>query len=353
MENLDDPQTYSSLDPSRLSDRLDDLPRQCEEAWQQVSAASLPDLSTRNGHVIICGMGGSAIAGDLVSDLAAAQGLPPVTVVRDFRLPFVPNNRTLVVVCSYSGNTQETLSLFHEAAGTDAAVVVVTRGGTLAHLAAEGGIPILKVDAAGEPRSAVGYNLMLLLGLLRRSHLIRITDEEARSAMEAMSQQINRVGIAVPLKENLAKQLAVEINGQLPVVYGGGLFKGVARRWKSQFNENAKVWAFFETIPELLHNSVEPYSTQAAPGQSLIAIVLEPTIGPSVSANHYRVLAELLKRHNIPHRLLQGSGDHPLTQLLRMMALGDYVSYYLAMLRGTDPSPTPNLESAKDILSNS
>ena len=120
---------------------------------------------------------------------------------------------------------------------------------------------MLNVSAPGEPRSAVGYNLMLLLGLLHRLELVETTEASVRTAVGALRDRVDQIGSNSPTQHNPAKQLALELDGTLPVVYEGGLFHGTARRWKTQFNENAKVWAYFETIPDLLHNSVESYRT--------------------------------------------------------------------------------------------
>ncbi len=363
MNSLDDPRTYATFDPSRLRDRLRDGPRQCAEAWRQVQTANLPDFAAVTNHVVICGMGGSAIAGDLVFDLSAAIGGAPVTVVRDFRLPFTPNAQTLVIVCSYSGNTKETLSMYHQAVTSPAHVVSITAGGELASLSDQHNIPTLHITAQSEPRSAVGYNLLLLLGLLERLRRPSFTSKEVKGAVIAMQRQVDKVDTAVPAKQNLAKQLAQAIYGKLPIIYGGGFFQGMARRWKSQLNENAKVWAFFESVPELLHNSVEAYPDSRAGGndgegsggndgmgQELMALLLQPTSGSTPWACSYRVVTEMLRRHDMPHRIITGSGAGPLAQVLSMLALGDYVSYYLALLRGIDPSPTPSIEEAKGLF---
>ena len=351
MHNLDDPNIYSELDPSRLGARIAALPSQCAEAWLQVGQAELPDFPHATNHVLICGMGGSAIAGDLAGDLAEAQGSLPITVVRDFRLPFKPDSGTLVMACSYSGETRESLSLFQEAVEAGSTVVAVTGGGTLAGLAAKSGAPVLHVAAKGEPRNAVGYNLMLILGLLQRLDLVETRDSDVQSAIEATEQQIALIEPDRPTGENLAKQIALELHGRVPLIYGGGIFRGVARRWKTQINENAKAWAFFETVPELLHNSVEAYPGWADSGLQLTALILQPIVGPEELTGHYEVLAELLRSNTIPHRLLKGRDDNPLAQLLNMLILGDYVSYYLAVLKGVDPSRTPSLEEAKRLVS--
>ena len=135
------------------------------------------------------------------------------------------------------------------------------------------------------------------------------------------------------------------------MIYGGGIFRGVARRWKTQINENAKAWAFFETIPELLHNSVEAYPDWTDANLPLTALILQPNMAPEESSGHYEVLAELLRSNTVPHRVLKGQDGSRLVQLLNMLVLGDYVSYYLAMLKGVDPSLTPSLQEAKRLLS--
>ena len=352
MYNLDDPRTYSTLDPTNLGQRLRDLPAQCKAAWQQTRAVALPKFRTPINHVIIAGMGGSAIAGDLVADLAAPQSTVPITVVRDIHLPFALDDHSLVIACSYSGNTRETLSLFHQAVEAQAAVVAVTGGGVLAQRAAEVGVLLLPVNTPGEARSAVGHNLMVLLGLLHRLELVETKETDVQTAVAALAQRIAQLVSTNPTRDNPAKQLAQELEGKLPMVYGGGLFRGVARRWKTQFNENAKVWAFFETIPELLHNSVESYSSGPA-GQPLMVLLLQPDTGPMELESHYEVVSELLNRNSVTHRVLQGDGGTPLAQLLGILVLGDYVSYYLALLRGVDPSPTPTLEEGKELLAGS
>ncbi|MCH8349361.1 MAG: bifunctional phosphoglucose/phosphomannose isomerase [Chloroflexi bacterium] len=350
IHDLDDPKTYSAIDPSGLGRRLTSLPDQCQAAWREVQFVTLPEHWTGSDQVIIAGMGGSAIAGDLAADLASLQGTLPVSVVRGFRLPFTPNGRTLVLACSYSGNTAETLSLFRQSVEAGAAVVAVTGGGDMAQQAQAAQIPVVPVNAPGEPRSAVGYNLMLVLGILNRLNLVSTTDQDVATAIGDLSRRVSSLEPGVPTSNNRAKQLALELQDRLPLVYGGGLFSGVARRWKTQLNENAKVWAFFESIPELLHNAVESYSASPILSQQLIAVVLQPAAGREETGQPYLVVAELLRRAGVEHRVLQGSEGPPLAQLLDMLLLGDLVSYYLAVLRGVDPSPTPTLNTAKELM---
>ena len=349
---LDDPALYTSLDPTGLRQRLRDLPLHCMTAWSAAQAISLPEQGTPTDKVVIGGMGGSAIAGDLAADLASIQQAVPIIVVRDFRLPFPVDAGTLFIPCSYSGNTEETLSMFDQAVRARAKMIAIAGGGALAHKAGDEGIPLLTVDIESEPRSAVAYNLMALLGVLRRVGLVKIEEGEVSAAVESLSQSVSELCEDVPVENNQAKQLAVQLTDKVILVYGSGLFSAMARRWKSQFNENSKAWAFSEEIPELLHNSVEAYGSSFPSHGQLMALLLQPVAGEADHPLHHTVVSELLLRNGIPHRVLLGKDCPPLSQLLSMLAMGDYVSYYLALLRGIDPSPNPSITAAKELLAN-
>ena len=351
MTDLDNPKTYEQLDPSGLRGRLRELPRQCQAAWQQSQALKLPDEWKQISQVVIGGMGGSAIAGDLAKDLAASQQAVPITVVRDFQLPFPLTGNHLFVACSFSGNTAETLSLLQQARQSEAQVLAIAGGGQLARRAEEEGLPHLLIETSGEPRSALGYNLLLLLGVLARLGLVSTTAQDVQSAFTALQEQVAQLGEEIPTRDNPAKQLAQELAGRLALIYAGGVFAGVARRWKTQLNENAKAWAFYETIPELLHNSVEAFHTGAMEGSDRLAFLLLPAAASAELERSYQIVEELLTGQEIPYRRISGAAGAPLSQLLGMVLLGDYVSYYLALIRSIDPSRTPLLDLGKKLAS--
>ena len=347
---LDDPKLYSRVDPSGLRERLKALPGHCEVAWQETRTFAPPKDWVSSTKVVVGGMGGSAIAGDLAADFASVQGTVPIWVVRDLRVPLWLDESTLFVACSYSGATKETLALFRQALQAKGRVLAITSGGALAERGRAYGVPLLDVGISVEPRSAVGYNLMLLLGVLQRLGLVEIEEEEVRGAVESLNRTLSCLTEDIPMRENPAKQLAMKLRGKLILVYGGGLFTGVARRWKCQFNENSKVWAFFETVPEVLHNSVEASGAGPAAAGRTITLLLQPGSGADATEPYFSVVAELLRRSKIPHQILQGGTGSPLAELLGMVLMGDYASYYLALLQGVDPTPTPNIVLAKKLL---
>jgi glucose/mannose-6-phosphate isomerase len=352
-ESLDSVETWAQLDPSGLRNRLGAMPGDCWKAWQQAQGQGPRFQGRRINKVVIGGVGGSAIAGDLVADLAAPQQTTPIIVARDFTLPFSLDRNSLFIGCSHSSSTEETLSLFRQARQQGALLLAVAGGGILLSEATAAGIPSLTINAPGEPRSAVGYNLMLLLGALHRCGIIKVDGAEVKAAITGLQAQVAQLSEEVPVQHNLAKQIALELSGKLVLVYGGGLLSGMARRWKTQLNENAKAWAFFETLPELLHNSVEAFNTPSEGLPDKTVLVLRPNIeNPGLQAR-YCVVAELLKQKGVPHRIVDAGQGSPLVQMLSMLALGDYVSFYLAMLNGVDPSPIPAISQGKKLLDGS
>lgn len=306
--------------------------------------------------MIVCGMGGSAIAGDLVADLAGPASVTPIRVVRNFRVPgLLPSTGSqagqLIIVCSFSGDTEETLSMFEQARSSGAAMIAVAGGGSLGKRAADAGIPVMTINAPGEPRSAVGYNLMLLASLLNRTGVLSVSDREVSEAVDAAESMIARVGIQVPVKDNPAKSLAMELVGGLTLMYGGGNLCGMALRWKSQINENGKSWAFSESLPELLHNSVESFPGGPEVRERTTALLLKPFQTPDELERRYTVLAETLDGFGIKNRTLTGVSGGPLAQSLSMIVLGDHVSYYMGILNGFNPSETPSIDLFKERLS--
>ena len=330
------------------------MPSQCRQAWQEAKRTEVPGDWRDCTEVIVAGMGGSAIAGDLVSDLAGPSSGLPIRIVRDFRIPGLLNGEKpgqLIVACSFSGETEETIAMFDQARSAGVAMAAITGGGTLAQRAAQAGIPTMTVDAPGEPRSAVGYNLMLLASLLDRMGVLSVSDKEVDDAATSAESMVSQVGIEVPTKDNQAKLLAKDLIGRLVLIYGGGNLSGMALRWKSQINENGKSWAFAELLPELLHNSVESFPSGPEIRQRTTALLLKPHHTTPELGRRYEVLGKILDSAGIENSMFTGPPGGPLAQSLSMTVLGDYISYYMGLLNGINPSETPNIDISKEELS--
>jgi glucose/mannose-6-phosphate isomerase len=347
---LDDLSLFKRVDPDDMLGRIAELPRQCRDAWASIMALGLPDDDRPVQNVVVLGIGGSAIGGDLLRTLVAPECPVPIIVNRDYTLPAFVGPQTLTIVSSYSGNTEETLAAFELARQADARLVAFATGGQVAARVREWGVPLFSYDYRSQPRAALGYSLIPLLGLLVRLGLIAdrtLEMEEALAVMDAWQAEIRETA---PFERNAAKQLAARLYGHLPVVYGGGYLSEVARRWKGQFNENAKNWAIFEHMPELNHNTVAGYDWPADLRQKIVVVMLRSALDHPRNQVRFAVTAEVLAQKGVACETVHARGVSPLAQVLSAVHFGDYVSYYLAMLNRTDPTPIETIAYLKTRL---
>ncbi len=344
---LDTPEPYLRYDPSQMLGRIASLPDQCQEAWERACALRLPESYHDADRVVFLGVGGSAIGGDLVAGL---EDRLPVTVLRDYQTPSWVGPNTLVIASSYSGNTEETLSMYRQAQERKAMLAVVTGGGMMMALAQAQGTPLFPVDYKGEARSAIGYSFMALLALMCQLGFLPYRSIDVAEATRMLRELSEALSPSIPTAQNLAKSIALALHGKLPVVYGAGFLAGVARRWKTQINENSKSWAFYEEMPELAHNSVEGYTLpQGTKAAAYVLLLHSYLLHRRVSAK-YQAVEELLVREGVPYRQLDAVGETPLAHLLTSVMLGDYVSYYLALLNGVNPASQEAIDHVKKRL---
>jgi glucose/mannose-6-phosphate isomerase len=347
---LDDASAYQRIDPAGTRAVIRDLPRQCRAAWQEAQSLVLPSDYRGLGKVVILGMGGLVIAGDLLRALAALESAAPVFVHRDYGLPRLVDGRTLLIAMSYSGETEETLSGFEAALVTDARKLVITTGGRLLALAQASGVPAFVFDYKSTVRGALGYGLVPLLAIAGRAGVLANKADDVEEAALVMEDMAGRIGEDVPLAHNPAKQLATRLEGRLPVIYGAGILTPVAFRWKTQLNENSKVWAAWEELPEANHNAIVGYGLPQEIATRSFAVLLRAL------ALHPRLhLRYEFTRHAVTHagvasEVVDAEGKSPLAQMMSTVFFGDYVSLYLAILAGVDPSPTTVIADLKRWL---
>ncbi len=351
MMNLDEYTRFAEFDPNDMLGRIGELPTQCREAWALIQNTELPPVDVPIQRVIILGMGGSAIGGALVQGLVRGTCEVPVSIRRGYTLPaFAQGSDTLVVGCSYSGNTEETLASFGHALERGTRTVAITTGGKLAALARRAGHPVIQFDYPSQPRAALGHSFTLLLGLFSRLGLVRDYSADLEVAIQEMEDWQVDIDPQTPIEQNQAKMLASRLVDRLPVVYGSGFLAAVANRWKTQLNENSKQWAFFEELPELHHNSVVGLGIpEKVRDEVLVLMLRSPFDHPRVKVR-WDVTLELLQREGVAAQTISGRGKNRLAQLLSLIHLGDYVSYYLAMLNGVDPTPVESISFLKRRL---
>ncbi|MFH1002654.1 MAG: bifunctional phosphoglucose/phosphomannose isomerase [Chloroflexota bacterium] len=347
---LDDPQTYRQYDPAGMLACLRQMPEQCRRAWQLAMALELPPDYTEIDRVVILGMGGSAIGGELACGLVANECRWPVLTHRDYDLPALVDARTLVIASSYSGMTEETLAAFTRALATEAKKLAITTGGRLASLAGAAGVPVCRFDYPAQPRAALPYSLLPILGVLQKTGGISDKSADVADTVAVLRGLAARVDEGVPSARNPAKHLAGNLHGKLPLIYGAGLTAAVTRRWKTQLNENSKTWAGHEAFPELNHNAVAGYRFPAGLARQIYVVMLQTASLQPRLRRRYQVTRQLLEQAGVSHQTVAGEGDRPLSQMMSLVPLGDYVSCYLALLYRTDPTPVPAIDYLKEQM---
>jgi glucose/mannose-6-phosphate isomerase len=351
MMKLDDPETYKKYDPSGMLARIREMPEQCRRAWQDTINFDLPRGYSGFERVVVLGMGGSAIGGDFVQTLAECEN-KVLLVHRDYGLPPSTDATSLIVASSYSGNTEETISALIESLKTPSKKLVITSGGRLQSLAEENGIPVLSLNYQSQPRAALGYSFILLLGLVHKVGFISDKSRQVDEMVRVLEELSACIDEKVPSSVNPAKQMASKLYGRLTVIYGGGILSPVARRWKTQLNENSKAWAFYEIFPEVNHNGVVGYEFPQEMKHETFVVFLRAGALPPPILSRYELTAELLDRAGVTHEFVEARGEDTLSQMMSLTLFGDYVSYYLAMLYRVDPSPVKAIDYLKKGITN-
>lgn len=348
--NLDDVSAFAKIDTQDMISEIDGLPDQLLAAWDLGKKLSLPDWDGIQ-HVMVSGMGGSAIGADLVR--AYVSPVCPVLVItqRNYGLPaWAKGPETLVIASSHSGNTEETLSTYEMALERDCRLLAVTTGGKLAQAAAEKGIPLWRFEHKGQPRAAVGYSFGLLLAVLHQLGLVPDAQEELDTAVSAMRAQQESLRASVPVVENPAKRMAGQLFGRWVAVLGADILAPVARRWKGQISEIAKAWGQFEFLPESDHNTLAGLYNPEGALSNTFALFLRA--GSYQPRNQLRT--ELTKKafmlEGLNTDFIDAQGETPLAHLWTTLHFGDYTAYYLAMAYGVDPTPVEAIESFKQEM---
>jgi glucose/mannose-6-phosphate isomerase len=337
-----------AADPGNMLDRIKDLPKQVRDAWTIARAAQLPPAHGDVRNITVAGMGGSAIGGDLAAALLAGELKVPMQVHRDYGLPAYVGRDSLVIASSYSGNTEESLSSFEEAQRRGARVLVLTTGGKIAELARAAKYPVITFSYPAQPRAALGYSLGLVLGALTRLGFVRDLSSDIDAALADVAKLEERVHEGA--RTNDAKKLAIELCGRIIFAYGGGVLGVMARRVKGQWNENAKNWGAFDVLPELNHNGVVGFPHPDVARDALTVLLLRSDRDNPRHKLRFDVTRELLDRASVPHKTLQFSGANMLSEVLQLTLFTDYVSFYVALLNGVDPSPVKSIDYLKERL---
>lgn len=320
------------IDSQNMKGVLRDFPQQVMDAIRIGEEVQIPRFNF-NG-IMFCGMGGSAIGGDVMTSLVRSV---PVWVFRSYDIPEWVGKDTLAFVISYSGNTEETLAAYEKLKKTRANIICITSGGKLA----EDNPPfVVRVPSGLQPRCAIGYLFFPALMILKRLNMVDFDKDELLSKLADMSRDLGD-------EDSDAFVLASKLLGRLPIIYAASPLEPVAKRWQTQFNENSKVLAHINIFSELNHNEIVGFGN---PGiDNLVIILKDANYNPRIE-KRIEITKQIIAPYTFGIEEVYAEGNSLLTRLFSLMYLGDWTSYHLAVQREVDPTPVERIAYLKNHL---
>lgn len=352
---LDEEEKIRELDKGNILGSLRDLPEQVKQCWEEMNAIKLPEDYKRARNVVICGMGGSALGGRIVDCLFTESLRGSIEVFTGYSVPDYTGPDTLVILSSYSGNTEETLAAAKEARKKNACSFILASGGKLAEFAAKENLPAYIYNPvhnpSGQPRMGLGYSLTAILNLMHRCGFITVDENEIEKSVDMMRGLVKEYDLLLPESENLAKKLAERLEGKSPVLVASEHLVGSTHVFKNQLNENSKTFATSFDIPELNHHLMEGLSNPRSIKPILHFIFFDSKLYPENIRKRYGLTKDVVEKNNISAEIFELTGTSQVIQVYEMLVLSSYVSFYLAILYGINPAPIPWVDYFKEQLS--
>lgn len=319
---------------------IDGFPAQLVKA---VDIARTANVKKHEGiqNVLITGLGGSGIGGTFAATLANGYSAIPVVVSKSYDIPAWVNSSTLVIACSYSGGTEETLSAVESAMKKKAKLVCVTSGGILEQKAVVYGAPVVKIPGGFPPRTCLGYSLVQLLKILEtQGCLSRGVEGEILSAARLLESRKEEI-------QKSARELTDFFAGRLPIIYVNDPYAGVAERWKQQINENSKMLCHFHVIPEMNHNEMVGWRDG---NENTAVLFIKGDDDDKRNVTRMQICADIISNYTSHVKTISTSGDTRIERLMYAVYLGDWVSLYLADVRSMDPVEVKVIDFLKSQL---
>ncbi len=323
---------------------LQDTYKQIINAWN--NKIDLSYLKKNNfSSIVYCGLGGSAISGDLLLDYLSSELKLPFKVVRGYNLPSFTNKDTLVIISSYSGNTEETISCFQQAIKINCSIIAITSGGKIGEEADKNKIPVIKIESGFQPRYALGLSFFSLLKLMQELGFI---NEE--NTVKKIIDLWQKRGEELSTHKNHAIQIAEQIIGFIPVIYSAEFLSSTGYRFKCQVNENSKLHAFHHNIPEMNHNEIIGWeSYREKQFQVKVIYLLDNEYHPQ-NRKRFDILKEMLSEQKLEVLALASNQDNRKVRIMDLIFLCDWISFYTSVLRGFDPSEIDFIHQMKKRL---
>jgi glucose/mannose-6-phosphate isomerase len=345
-----DEATIHRIDASNMRELLLRFPEQVEKAISIGENATIRTNLSSISSIIVTGLGGSAIGGDLLRSYLADEAVVPIVVNRHYFLPGFVRKDSLVIVSSYSGNTEETISSYHDALRRQAQVLCISSNGEIEEIAGRHRNAIIKVPRGFPPRAALGYSFFPLLVTLIRAGIIRERVRDLRETIGLLREKAD-VYADHSARSNEAVKIAREFVGRLPVIYSATEhLDSVNLRWRTQLAENAKVLAYGNVLPEMNHNELVGWNVQKRLMKDIVVVVLRDTDEHSRVRVRLELTKKIIGKYSPCVIETRSEGKSLLARMFSLIYLGDWVSYYLAVLNRVDPTPVKVIDYLKAEL---
>ncbi len=349
---LDDPKSLSEIDKSNMFEDIEKFPEQIKETQELIKNTKLEKLY-KIDNIIITGMGGSAISGDILKTYLRTKLNIPIYVNREYDLPKWANKNTLLFVQSYSGNTDETLSAFKHGFQKRCQIITISSDGKLEKFSKKRKLQHIKIPSGYQPRAATAYLLFSSLFALGKVGVYEgLVESEIDETIKITEEILEENKRNVPEKENESKKIAKRIHGKLPIIYGWGIYSPMSLRWRQQFNENSKIIAMSDEVSESNHNNIVGWSSDPDISKKCVCIMFrdpkEESIYLSKRLDFMKKLYSDVASDVIE---IEINAEKRLAKMMQAMYLGDFISAYLAILRKVDPAAVDIIHELKDELS--
>lgn len=342
---LDDPKEIERIDISKVIRVIEKFPEQCEEAMEIGNKFAKKLEIKKPDRVYVCGMGGSGIAGDMLAGMFPERD---IRVCKGYELPRHVGSKDLVFVISYSGNTEETLSIFREAMSRGCGIIAVTSGGELERECVKHSVNYVKIPKGIKPRFSLGYILFPIIILLEKIRFVR--KQKLDLVVRNLRETRDEIKPEIRMSDNPAKRIAMRLIDSVPVVHGFGIYEPVANRARTQFNENSKVPSFSEVYPELNHNSILGWEGGGYLTRNFSVILVRDEKESERMRKRIEFTKKLLRKSAKSIIEVWSFYPYGLSRMLSTMYILDFVTVYLGILRNKDPGDDSLLLKLKTIL---
>ena len=335
MSILDNLDKIKELDKQDMLGIVENFPEHLEIAFDLAKKAVFPKKK-KFKNVVVCGMGGSAIAADVARDAFIQEIGIPYSINRNYGIPKFVDKDTLFIAISYSGNTEETLTATKAAIKSKARVICITSGGKLSTL----GATTLYVPSGFAPRAALSYLLVMLVKSLEKMGIIEEVDSKIEESIKSLKRLKSNYGIVSNFRSNPVKQLANKLLGKIPIIFCvKGVSLGAGVRLKAQFSENSKAPALLNYFPELNHNEIVNLGALKRTEHDFVLILLRDDRDPEKIKKNMEIVKSLIGMQMGGTQEINSQGKNALSRILSLIYFGDLLSVYLALLKGIDPTP--------------